>query len=195
MLYPKPEERYLNMEQAELLKTMKEKAEGVQAVVSCIKSLDDAFDYLIDLTEKQGGRAVTAPGLNGGMPDILKKRCEERKLKLLTPPLRPHTSDIHASLTLADWGIAETGTLVLNSGSEDIRIATMLAETHVAVLRASKIRKSAGDLEDELNAVLKAGSPAYMAFITGASRTADIERVLAIGVHGPQELHILIMED
>jgi L-lactate dehydrogenase complex protein LldG len=71
----------------------------------------------------------------------------------------------------------------------------MLAETHVAVLSASKIKPDSVSLEKELNAVLKTGTPVYYAFITGASRTADIERVLAVGVHGPKELHILIMEE
>jgi L-lactate dehydrogenase complex protein LldG len=71
----------------------------------------------------------------------------------------------------------------------------MLAETHVAVLPASKIKPDSMSLANELNAVLKRDASIYYAFITGASRTADIERVLAVGVHGPKELHILIMEE
>jgi L-lactate dehydrogenase complex protein LldG len=112
----------------------------------------------------------------------------------LKPPLRLHANDIHTALTAVDWGIAETGTLVLDSSSEDVRIATMLSETHVALLPVSKIRPDVTVLENEINAVLKSDDSTYYAFITGASRTADIERVLAIGVHGPQELHILMME-
>jgi L-lactate dehydrogenase complex protein LldG len=65
----------------------------------------------------------------------------------------------------------------------------------VALLPVSKIKPDVTALENEINAVLKAEGSSYYAFITGASRTADIERVLTIGVHGPQELHILIMEE
>ncbi|MGO9313501.1 MAG: LUD domain-containing protein, partial [Syntrophobacteraceae bacterium] len=82
---------------------------------------------------------------------------------------------------------------VMDSTSEDFRIATMLCETHVAILPGSKIVQDAMSLENELTSAMKA-APRYFAFISGASRTADIERVLTIGVHGPQELHLLIVK-
>jgi len=109
--------------------------------------------------------------------------------------LRDHADDLHVSLTLAEYGIAETGSLMVASDSEEIRIATMLAQIHVAVLPASKIKPDAEAIASSLDAVLKKDTPSYTAFITGPSRTADIERVLAIGVHGPVELHLLLKKD
>jgi L-lactate dehydrogenase complex protein LldG len=182
------------MQKSDLRKTMKEKAESIQAVVEGVKTFDDVFRYAIDLTKKQGGKSIAAPLWDEKKLSSLQKFCDTSDLQLLTPPLRAHLTDIHTALTPAQWGIAETGTLVLNSRSEDLRIATMLSETHVAVLKESRIRADAMTLKDALDEQMKA-SPSYLAFITGPSRTADIERVLTIGVHGPQELHILIMED
>jgi L-lactate dehydrogenase complex protein LldG len=82
----------------------------------------------------------------------------------------------------------------LDSSLEDVRIATTLSETHVAVVPRSRIRSQATELAAELHAALDA-PPGYLAFISGASRTADIERVLTIGVHGPQEFHLVIVEE
>ena len=56
---------------------------------------------------------------------------------------------------MGDWGIAETATLVLDSTSEDVRIATMLSETHVAVLSRSRIKSDAMELEPELNEIMR----------------------------------------
>jgi L-lactate dehydrogenase complex protein LldG len=70
----------------------------------------------------------------------------------------------------------------------------MLSEVHVAVLPKSKIVPDAFALQETLTERFSQ-PPCYFAFITGASRTADIERVLTIGVHGPQELHLLLLEE
>jgi L-lactate dehydrogenase complex protein LldG len=173
---------------------MKEKAEAVQAVVVIVKTMKEAFQYTLDLIRRQGGTSMVAMGLKSQELNLLEDGCKTADIVFLKPPLRLHANDIHTAFTTVDWGIAETGTLVLDSSSEDVRIATMLSETHVALLPISKIRPDVTALENEINAVLKADDASYYAFITGASRTADIERVLAIGVHGPQELHILMME-
>ena len=183
------------MQTSDLIQLLKEKAEAVQAVVVKIKTLKEAFQYTVDLTREQRGTSMVAMGLKNQDVNLLEKACNTADISFIKPPLRSHANEIHTALTPVDWGIAETGTLVLDSSSEDVRIATMLSETHVALLPVSKIKPDVTALENEINAVLKADGSSYYAFITGASRTADIERVLAIGVHGPQELHILIMEE
>jgi L-lactate dehydrogenase complex protein LldG len=183
-----------NMEHHELIHRMKEKAGLVQAVVSTAGGMEEVLRYAVDVTLQQNGRTIVAPDLDPESCKKLEALCSSEGLTVLQPPLRAHQSQIHTALTGADWVIAETGTLVLDSGSEDLRIATMLSETHIAWIPASRIVPDAPDLSDYLVEKMKS-PPGYMSFITGASRTADIERVLAIGVHGPQELHILIMEE
>ena len=183
------------MPTSDLVQLMKEKAEAVHAVVRTVKTMKEAIQYAVDLTRQQGGTSMVAMGLEIQDVNLLEEACKTANLTFLKPLLRSHANEIHTALTPVDWGIAETGTLVLDSSSEDIRIATMLSEIHVALLPISKIKPDVTALENEINAILKADRSSYYAFITGASRTADIERVLAIGVHGPQELHILIMEE
>ena len=176
------------------LNLFKEKAAAVQVVIVEIEKLAAAFDYAADLTRKQGGKSMAAFGWEGRDRATLEDTCQQAGLALIADNLREHAADLHTALTLADWGIAATGSLVLDSRAEDLRLATMLAEIHVAVLPLSRLKPDADALEPELVGWM-ASPPGYVAFITGASRTADIERVLTIGVHGPQELHVLILKD
>jgi L-lactate dehydrogenase complex protein LldG len=182
------------MEQTELMDRMKEKAGLVQALVSTVTGMEEVLGRAVEITLGQGGKTIVAPGLDPENLQRLEALCRTAGLTVLHPPFRSHLSGIHTALTPADWAIAETGTLVLDSDSEDLRIATMLSETHVAWVRASRLVPDAAALSSRLIEKMKSG-PGYLAFITGPSRTADIERVLAIGVHGPQELHILMMEE
>lgn len=137
-------------------------------------------------------RILAAPNLADADYALLAAACEAAgNLKLIREGLRDYPGGIDVGVTLADFGIAETGTLVLNSNSEETRLSTMLCERHVAILPVSHIRDTALSMADELRSLTEKES-SYTAFITGASRTADIERVLALGVHGPLELYIIL---
>lgn len=182
------------MTQQDDLALLTEQAAAVQTIVKPIRKVSAALHYAVDLTRSQGGSTLAAPGLDARTTKQLNDLCRKQDLALLTSDLRSHAQPIHTGFTWVDWGIAETATLVIDSGREDIRIATMLSETHVAVLPRSRIRPTAMALEPELDRLQH--SPArYLAFISGASRTGDIERVLTIGVHGPRQLHILVLEE
>lgn len=101
---------------------------------------------------------------------------------------------IHAACIEADWGVADTGSVVIDSSSEEIRLASSLAEHLQVVLLKSKIVNTIFDLNEYMIEHTAKGN-AYIAFITGASRTADIERVLTVGVHGPVKMTVFIIND
>jgi L-lactate dehydrogenase complex protein LldG len=95
-----------------------------------------------------------------------------------------------AGVTGSQWGIAETGTLVLESNHERHRLASLVPPVHIALLEAAKIRQTLG----EVLALLQKDLSRVVTFITGPSRTSDIELTLAIGVHGPAELYVIVIE-
>ena len=95
-----------------------------------------------------------------------------------------------AGVTTAQWGIADTGTLVLESARERSRLLSLVPPIHVAVLSVRCICESLGDALARLSVASHA-----ITFITGPSRTSDIELTLVVGVHGPQTVHVLLMEE
>jgi L-lactate dehydrogenase complex protein LldG len=105
---------------------------------------------------------------------------------------RPTRGDDLLGVTGAYCAIAETGTLMLLSGAATPAATSLLPETHVAVLRAARIVKSMEDawalLRQEYGRL-----PRAVNFISGPSRTADIEQTIVIGAHGPYRVHIIVV--
>jgi L-lactate dehydrogenase complex protein LldG len=175
----------------ELLRTtFSEMARRVGAEVLAVSDPGEAIAYI---AARAGGsvllpfssslaRGAFAEGLRDGGCNVF-----EEDFRRLAPTAA-------AGVTTANFAFADTGTIVLNSTEEPVRLATTLPERHFVLLDPRKI------LPDSLAAVpylrqLHAMSPRhFLAYITGPSRTADIERVLTIGVHGPKELHLLLIE-
>ena len=107
-----------------------------------------------------------------------------------TTPNASEIFEFDVGITTAQAGIAETGTLVLDSANERHRLISLVPPVHIAIIDSASIFQTLGEA---LAFIHHDGdiSPA-VTFITGPSRTADIELTLAIGVHGPQELFIII---
>jgi L-lactate dehydrogenase complex protein LldG len=94
-------------------------------------------------------------------------------------------------ITGAFCAIAETGTLVTLTGPDTPPTVSLLPETHVAVLRAARIVRT---MEDAWALVREhGGMPRAVNFISGPSRTADIEQTVTLGAHGPYRVHIVIV--
>ncbi len=93
-------------------------------------------------------------------------------------------------LSTASWAIAETGSLVLESGPGRGRSVTLLPPTYVAVLRAERIL---GTLPEAINRYTGGHLPANVCFHTGPSRSGDIEMSLVTGMHGPGDVHVVVV--
>jgi len=101
---------------------------------------------------------------------------------------------IENAIVQAQYGIAETGTMVIESLNENLRMATCLCENLHIVLYVSDLVERLEDIAEYLQEETSADK-SYVSFITGASRTADIERELTIGVHGPKTLTVHFIDD
>jgi L-lactate dehydrogenase complex protein LldG len=105
--------------------------------------------------------------------------------------LRALCSTAAVGITGADYCLADTGTLVMLSSRQEARLISLLPPVHVAVVQSERILSG---LDELLAAVpLPAEQSSSMVLITGPSRTADIEQILVRGVHGPGEIHVVIV--
>jgi L-lactate utilization protein LutC len=99
------------------------------------------------------------------------------------------TADV--GITSADYALADTGTLVMLSSPAEARLISLLPPIHIAVVPKERVLSGL----DELFTILPdpAAQTSSMVLITGPSRTADIEQILVRGVHGPGEIHVVVV--
>jgi L-lactate dehydrogenase complex protein LldG len=122
--------------------------------------------------------------------------CEEEKWKKLIQPnvLHHDIASCEASVTSCEFLIARTGSIVMSSVHQG-RIASVYAPVHVCIATTSQL---VYDIKDGLTALkerYRQYLPSLITFATGPSRTADIEKTLVVGVHGPKEVYCFIIDD
>ncbi len=170
----------------------------IRTFFSCIEELsgktyraasrEDARAYIAQLVGGKTAVASNAPLLAEcgitGLPGVRAGFRTE-------PELREACSTAEFGITGADYALADTGSLVMLSSAEEARMVSLLPPVHIAVVDKSKLLTGL----DELFTILPdpAERTSSMVLITGPSRTADIEQILIRGVHGPGEVHVVLL--
>lgn len=107
---------------------------------------------------------------------------------------RPARGEDKLGITGTFCAIAETGTLMLLSGEQTHPATSLLPETHMAIVPVSRLVRSMEDGWDLLRR--EHGTlPRQVAFVSGPSRTADIEMTLVLGIHGPYRVHVILVHE
>ena len=126
--------------------------------------------------------------------------CTEKKLQKLFAigsfPLDPEQilKDSQVSITSCECLVARTGTIVMSAAQQNGRTASVYAPIHICIAYSSQL---VYDLRDALHLVKEKYPqklPSLITFASGPSRTADIEKTLVVGVHGPKEVYVLMVD-
>jgi L-lactate dehydrogenase complex protein LldG len=131
--------------------------------------------------------------------DWNKVYCIEDTLEAIVQPLgdrlvKTGLADCDVSITGCECLVARTGTMVMSAAQQSGRTTSVYAPIHICIAFTSQL---VYDLKDALQLVKdKYGNnlPSLITFATGPSRTADIEKTLVVGVHGPKEVYLFLVE-
>jgi L-lactate dehydrogenase complex protein LldG len=175
-----------------MFEAFKARAEAVSAEVHRFANLPQATGFVLSLLEKEGvsaqpgAQAVWASSAAFAGLD----RAKLSQAGVSFEVTRDSAASAKVGISRADWAVADTGSLAQDATKVEERLVSTLPPLHVAFVGAERI-------VPDLAALLEKLSPqkvGYLALVTGPSRTADIERVLTIGVHGPARLVIAVVD-
>jgi L-lactate dehydrogenase complex protein LldG len=170
------------------LATFKAEAERAQASVSEVREWADAPGEIARFL-REGNHAATLR--MGDDPRLAGLPWGETSLDIQRGPSDGRDPN---SVSAAFAGVAETGTLALVSGADNPTTLNFLADNHIVVLPRDEIEADYESVFAKLRGVYgKGAAPRTVNFITGPSRSADIEQTLLLGAHGPRRLHIVVV--
>jgi len=177
-----------------MFELFKQKAEAINAEVHKFSSKAEALDFIKDFIKQNTPNKISrgvvwcdSEFLAGIDKDALQRELPQIEFNIDLNS----ASSAKIGINQVDFGIAETGSLVEISDKVSKRLCSTLPEIHIAILPLSKILP---DMESVIRQINIKDIP-YMTVISGPSRTADIERVLTIGVHGPERVIIVCIDN
>ena len=167
-------------------------SEGLKTELHRCGNMEDARAILSMLTTEGGWKKIathTTPDTSA----LLEKNCSEI-LKTDTGYRIDDLESCDAGITGCECLVAQTGAILVSAPSAGGRALSVLPHHHIIIARTSQM---VPDLTAALELAKKRYGnkfPSFLSFITGPSRTGDIERILVLGAHGPKRLTVLLLE-
>jgi L-lactate dehydrogenase complex protein LldG len=169
-------------EVSSLLDVFREKAEPLGVIVKRVRTAKDATREIVSWSGELGVEtAVVSTDIAEAIAPLL-KTLEESPLRIDRPSTPETMRDLPLGVSLARMAIAETGSMLLAEPTLADRCVGMLTLAHVIVCPTARLVGTLDDAAPELRRIALAPGGSFATFVTGPSRTADIERVLTVGV-------------
>ncbi|WP_101473572.1 LutC/YkgG family protein [Fusobacterium sp.] len=161
---------------------------------NCLRtSKADLGKNIVDIFKKEGINSICLLESQILKENNVVATIEEAGITVHTDHIRLHAETDRGGVSEANHGIAELGTIVQEDDNVDGRIIATMAETYIGIIKESKIVPTYDDIFVILSNMEQI--PNFIGFITGPSRTADIECVGTVGVHGPIKVYIIVVKD
>ena len=171
----------------------------LSGVAHAVPDEGGAAEAIVSVFKSKNARCVALAGLPASLTDKIEDRCEG--ITVLKPPYAaddlPDAIDgADVGVTGIDFAIAQSGTLVEISTDDVVRLISGLPRTYIGVLQAKDIIDKFDDGAARVRQVAQQHDEnLVISFISGPSRTGDIELKLTLGVHGPEDAHAVIIDD
>jgi len=177
---------------AELVALFEKNSDDLKTVVHRCPDRAAAAAALAKISREEGWKSVATHDFDLGRAAVAGLNLPTLRTDLPYTPadLEP----CHAGISGCDCLVAQTGGIVVTSASAGGRALSVLPPHHVVIATTSQL---VGDLADAFALVrMRYGEvPPFLSFITGPSRTGDIERILVLGAHGPKKLTVLLIAE
>ena len=164
-------------------------------------TVEAAFQYIERVASDRQAKSVVgwdAPLFDGvDVRSRLNEKGIEFANQMIDGELIRRAAAADIGISGVDYALSDTGTLVLLASKGQARSISLLPPVHIAVVRPQQVLSGLSDLLPLLRSGAAAAGidlSSAVTLITGPSRTADIELTLVVGVHGPQELHVVLLD-
>lgn len=182
---------------AELIDSFVKKYASLSGIAHVADGADAVAPIVVQVLREVACKRVALAELPDGLDDAIQSACADAGIEVLAPPFDnralPHAIDAaEVGVSWAVFAVAESGSLVEFALDDAARLVSTLPRVHIGIFKADMLLENLKDAAEPLRRFFVDHPHNVTAtFISGPSRTADIEMRLTLGVHGPEVAHAI----